>query len=78
MSVRSHALVTSLCFQNLTHMGTTEGKMVVLGEGGRAMARLIQFYVPQSFKPPKRQWVTLDKCGKLIEFQRRVAATKSA
>jgi len=33
------------------------------------MAKLIQFYVPQNFKPPKRQWQRLDHQGKIIEFQ---------
>jgi len=59
-------------------MGTTEENVVVLGsKEARAMARLIQFYVPQNFKPPKREWVTLDRLGKLIVFP-RVAAAKSA
>ncbi len=33
------------------------------------MATLIQFYVPQNFKPPKRQWQPLEQLGKIIEFQ---------
>lgn len=33
------------------------------------MAKLIQFYVPQNFKPPKRQWQPLEQRGKLIEFE---------
>jgi hypothetical protein len=33
------------------------------------MARLIQFHVPQGFKPPKRQWMHLEQRGKIIEFQ---------
>jgi hypothetical protein len=37
--------------------------------GGFIMARLIQFYVPQSFKPPKRQWVPLKQRGKIIPFR---------
>ena len=27
------------------------------------MAKLIQFYVPQNFKPPKRQWLPLEQRG---------------
>jgi hypothetical protein len=37
--------------------------------GGFIMARLIQFYVPQSFKAPKRQWVSLEQRGKIIVFR---------
>jgi hypothetical protein len=37
--------------------------------GGLIMARLIQFYVPQSFKAPKRQWVPLEQRGKIIAFR---------
>jgi len=33
------------------------------------MARVIEFYVPQSFKP-KRQWVPADQRGKVVEFPR--------
>jgi hypothetical protein len=40
--------------------------------GGFIMARLIQFYVPQSFKGPKRQWVPLEQRGKIITFRRGV------
>jgi hypothetical protein len=36
------------------------------------MARLIQFYVPQNFKPAKRRWLPLEQRGKIIEFQRSV------
>jgi hypothetical protein len=41
------------------------------------MARLIQFYVPQNFKPPKRQRGSLEQRGKIIEFQ-SAAIRKSA
>jgi hypothetical protein len=41
------------------------------------MARLIPFYVPQSFTPPKRQWRAPEQHGKIIEFQRS-AIKKSA
>ncbi len=40
------------------------------------MARLIQFYVPQNFKPPKRRG-PLEQRGKIIEFQ-SAAIRKSA
>ena len=33
------------------------------------MAKVIQFYVPQNFKPPKRQWQPLEHRGKIIEFE---------
>ena len=33
------------------------------------MARVIEFYVPQSFKP-KRQWVLADQRGKVVQFPR--------
>jgi hypothetical protein len=33
------------------------------------MARLIEFYVPRSFKPPQRPWLMGQEGGKLIEFQ---------
>jgi len=41
----------------------------VLGSEEVTMTRLIQFYVPQNFKPPKRQWESLEQRGKIIEFQ---------
>jgi len=34
------------------------------------MAKLIRFCVPQSFKPPRRQWRPLEQRGKIIEFQK--------
>jgi len=33
------------------------------------MARLIEFHVPQSFKPVKQRWLPLEQRGKIIEFQ---------
>ena len=36
------------------------------------MARLIPFYVPQNFKPPKQRWLPLEQRGKIIEFQTAV------
>jgi hypothetical protein len=33
------------------------------------MATLIQFYVPQNFKPPKKQGQSLEQRGKIIDFQ---------
>jgi hypothetical protein len=41
------------------------------------MARLIQFYVPQNFKPPRRQLLPVKERGKIIEFQ-SAAIRKSA
>jgi hypothetical protein len=41
------------------------------------MAKLIQFYVPQNFKPPKRQWQPLKHRGKIIGFE-RASIKKSA
>ena len=35
------------------------------------MAQLIEFYVPQSFKP-KQRWVPSEQRGKIIEFQTTV------
>jgi hypothetical protein len=51
--------------------------MLVLGSREVTMARLIQFYVPQSFKPPKRRWVPVEQRGKMFEFQ-SAAIKKSA
>ena len=36
------------------------------------MARLIQFYVPQNFKPAKQRWLPLGQRGKIIEFEHSV------
>jgi hypothetical protein len=36
------------------------------------MARVIEFYVPQNFKPTKRRWLPLERRGKIIEFQSTV------
>jgi hypothetical protein len=70
--------VTSLRVQNRTNVrATDENYSGTRIEGGRDMARLIEFYVPRNFKPPKRQSVTLVKSGKLIEFPRAIG-TKSA
>ena len=33
------------------------------------MAKLIQFYVPQNFKQPKRLWQSLEHQGKIIEIE---------
>ena len=41
------------------------------------MARLIEFYVPQNFKPAKQRWLPLEDRGTIIEFQSAVI-TKSA
>ena len=43
---------------------------------GWVVARVIEFYVPQNFKP-KRQWVPADERGKVVEFP-QPAAKKSA
>ena len=43
--------------------------MLVLGSREVTMARLIPFYVPQNFKPPKIQGQPLGQRGKIIEFQ---------
>jgi hypothetical protein len=40
------------------------------------MARVVEFYVPQNFKP-KRQWAPAEQRGKLVEFP-RPAVKKSA
>jgi len=40
------------------------------------MAPVIEFYVPQNFKP-KRHWVPADQRGRVIEFP-RPAVKKSA
>jgi hypothetical protein len=41
------------------------------------MAHVIQFHVPQDFKPPTRRWVPLEQRGKIIQFQ-NAAIKKSA
>jgi hypothetical protein len=43
--------------------------MLVLGSPEVTMARLIPFYVPQNFKPPKKQGQPVEQQGKIIEFQ---------
>ena len=32
------------------------------------MAKLIQFYVPANFRPPKARWTPAELRGKIIEF----------
>ena len=44
--------------------------MLALDSQGVIMAKLIQFYVPQNFKPPKRQWQPQEQRGKIIEFRK--------
>jgi hypothetical protein len=46
--------------------------------GGLVMARLIQFYVPQTFTFFKRQWAPLAQRGKIIAFRRVLIKKKSA
>ena len=36
------------------------------------MARLIEFHVPQNFKPAKQRWLPSEQRGKIIEFQTAV------
>jgi hypothetical protein len=36
------------------------------------MARLIEFYVPQKFKPAKQRWLPQEQRGKIIKFQSAV------
>jgi len=50
---------------------------LMLGSEEVTMARLIQFYAPQNFKPPRRQRGPLEQRGKIIEFQ-SAAIKKSA
>ena len=40
----------------------------MLGSQEVTMARLIPFYVPQNFKPPKNPGQPLEQRGKIIEF----------
>ena len=35
-------------------------------------ARVIEFYVPETFQAPQREWRTQQARGKLIEFSARV------
>jgi hypothetical protein len=42
--------------------------MLVLGSREVTMAKLIQFYVPQTVTSPKRQGQPLEPRGKIIEF----------
>ena len=46
-----------------------ENTLQALGSQEVTMARLIPFYVPQNFKPPKNPGQPLEQRGKLIEFQ---------
>ena len=41
------------------------------------MARLIEFYVPQKFKPAKQRWLPHEQGGKIVEF-RSASIKKSA
>jgi len=41
------------------------------------MAKLIQFYVPANFQPPKTRWTPAELRGKVIEFH-TAAERKSA
>jgi hypothetical protein len=41
------------------------------------MAKLIQFYVPANFQPPKTRWTPAELRGKVIEFH-TAAHRKSA
>ena len=71
-------VVTSPSDPNLTLRENELGKRyLMLGSEEVTMARLIQFYVPQNFKPPKRQRGPLEQRGKIIEFQ-SAAIRKSA
>jgi len=36
------------------------------------MARVIEFYVPQNFKPAKQRWLPQEQQGKIIEFKSAV------
>jgi hypothetical protein len=42
------------------------------------MAKLIEFYVPANFQPPKKRWTPEDLRGKIIEFQAASITRKSA
>jgi hypothetical protein len=33
------------------------------------MAKMIEFYVPANFRPPKKRWTPEDLRGKIIDFQ---------
>jgi len=71
-------LVTYVKDLNLTLRGDEPEEYV---PGARfaevTMARLIPFYVPQNFKPPKSPGQPLEQRGKIIEFQ-SAAIKKSA
>jgi hypothetical protein len=34
----------------------------------KAMAKLIEFYVPEKFRKPIGKWSPPDQCGKIIPF----------
>jgi len=66
--------VLSLCHlseRSESHAQTANGeeRWFVLGSEEVTMARLIQFHVPQNFKPPQRKGgVPLEQRGKIIQF----------
>jgi hypothetical protein len=65
--------VTYVSALNLTvRQRTGENTQRVLGSRRVTMARLIPFYVPQNFKPPKQCWLPQEQRGKIIEFQSAV------
>ena len=57
-----------------SHGQTTnrESTLRVLDSRRVTMARLIPFYVPKNFKPPKQRWLPQEQRGKIIEFQSAV------
>lgn len=42
-------------------------RRLVPGKEG-VMAKLIEFYVPANFKPPKKRWTPEELRGKIIDF----------
>jgi len=52
-----------------SHSQITNRKSKMLGSRGVIMATLIEFYVPQKFKLPKRESHPSEQQGKIIEFQ---------
>jgi len=54
-----------------SHTACSEPRKIRSGSKKRrwVMARVIEFYVPQNFKP-NRRWVPADQRGKVVEFPR--------
>jgi hypothetical protein len=57
------------CLIRFLHWWRTNAASWFQGPGKEDdMAKLIEFYVPISFQPPKTRWTPVELRGKVIEF----------